>query len=212
MATGVDAGLAGTLFHMNLKINCQGRGYQTKLHLVGADYAAVVPNAVKVASALRLCLPQDASVFYATISRDNTKKDSKYLKGALGNGLYTGVVATPPVPTKANEGWDALLVRFENEDGGYLPMKIGPVPDAIIDGGTVVPSITDLDAPFTAADPAAADGTDYAIAFTNLMKFILKYCYHVRSGHAPGGVFTYWGLTAAYVIDTSKKKGGRSFV
>ena len=42
-------GAAGTLFHLNLKINTQERGFNWKAHLTGANYAAVLPTAVAMA-------------------------------------------------------------------------------------------------------------------------------------------------------------------
>lgn len=211
MPTGVDQGLAGTLFRLNMKVNCQDRGFQTKLNLVGANYAAVITPALLIAAAYRKTLPSDAEIYYATISMDNTKRDSKYLPGALGQGGFVGA-GVDPDPTLANAAWDAIKVRLENEDGGQMTVKIGPVPDAVIDGGGITDPIDAVTSTFAGADPTLADGTVYKTAFTNLLKLITKYCFHVRSGHAPGGVFTYWALTAAYPLGVAKKKGGRVFV
>lgn len=199
-------GVAGTLFSLNFDINYPRGSTSLKLHMVGADYAAVTPAATKIATAYRRVMPMDSEIFFASLNRDDTKRDSKFVPGCLGAGLFVGLGVGPP-PTECNQGFDAVLVRTENSDGGNVPLKIGPVPDAVIAAGELVPTMTAQEGTFAGADPNTAAATDYALQFLELIQLITKYCYHIRTGHAPGGVFTGFAITAAYPLRAAKKKG-----
>lgn len=204
-------GVAGTLFSLNFDINYPRGSTSLKLHLVGADYAAVVPAAEKIATALRRCMPMDSEIFFASVNKDDSKRDSKFVPGCLGDGLFVGLDAL--VPTVCNQGYDAILVRTENSDGGNVPLKIGPVPDEVIVSGEIAVAMTAVTTTFVGVDPTTSAATDYALQFVELLKLISKYCYHIRTGHAPGGVFTGFAITALYPMRAAKKKGRKhSFV
>lgn len=197
-------GVAGTLFSLNLDINYPRGSTSLKLHLVGADYPAVITPAVKIATALRRIMPMDSEIFFASVNNDNSKRDSKFVPGCLGDGLFVGLGEEPTV---CNQGYDAVLVRTENSDGGNVPLKIGPVPDEVLASGEFTLPLTAQAVTFAGADPNTAAATDYALQLLELLQLITKYCYHIRTGHAPGGVFTGFAITAAYPLRAAKKKG-----
>lgn len=204
-------GLAGSLFHVNFKINTEQRGYNLKFHLVGSNYDAVSPMALRLANQLRGVLPTDATIFYATVTNDNTTRDSIFLRGALGDGLF-GQTGGPPLPAKPfDNSRSAILLRLEGNNGQSVPIKINPVPDEVMTDGTIVTAIDDV-VGMPVAFPAVASPTDtFKVAFNKLMQEIVFSTRYVKSGHPPGGAFQYDNWKNAYVLRQSVKRGGRVF-
>jgi hypothetical protein len=205
-------GLVGSLWNLNIKINSSDQGFQDKFHIVNSDPAAAKVSAIAVATAYRRILPADGcEIFYATISNYNTKRDSRYLRSATGPGLFLTSTG-PDVGAKYDVAQTMMKVRMENSDGGAVPIKVGPVPDAIFTGGAVVPTINDVVATFAGADPVAGDLTDYGLQMENFLKILTKHTVYLKSTAIPGGAFTYWPWVAAFPMGPGKKKGSRSFV
>src|SRR5436190_10921073 len=105
------------LWHLNFKINHGRRGLNMKFHIAGGVEGDVKTKAIDIATRLRWIMPTSAEIAFASISKDNTTKDSRLIPGALGNGLSpeaaeTPAESVPDLPTTC------LLIRFEHEDGG----------------------------------------------------------------------------------------------
>lgn len=205
------AGAAGTLFHAVFNINCANKGFNLKFHLVGADYAAVTPSALTLADCLLPVLPDSAQIFYARVSNDNTRRDSRFLPGALGNGTSQEGAGPPIVPDVCNRPEDSMLVRFENTEGDSVSRHFTSVPDRVIadaaQAGGAVANVVGM----PAAVPAVGALTAWNTNFNRLMQAIVKLTVFVKSGHAPGGAFQYALWENAYLLRTGAKKGGRVF-
>ncbi len=206
----LSVGDPGTLFHLNLKVNTDQRGFNFKFHLKGTDYDAVMPGCVAVAKALRSVMPTDADIFYAAVSMDNTARESKFIRDALGVGTYGQITVDPPAELFDNSR-SSLLVRFEIADGLWVSRKINPLPDEVITDGTLVDDIDDVVAPVTVAPGAPVASNSYPVAFKLFMSTVMFYTRFVKSGHAPGGEYQFQTWSAAYVLRQSVKKGGRVF-
>lgn len=200
------------LWIMRLKVNSPDGGFNLKLHLPHQSEADAKARAIKIADHYKYLLPSTCEIRRATISKSNVTKDSRIITAALGDGKYLQNDADPD-PTVYNQADDVIKVRFEDNDGGGVTMKIGPVPDTIIVGGEIplaIASVTDV----SAADPAAiVTDVVYATAFTQFMLLVAKYCARVEAKtNLPGATYKYSLFKAAHVIGVGKKKGGRIFV
>lgn len=205
-------GLVGSLWHANFKVNCNNRGYQSKFAIVSADPAVAKASAISIASAYKRILPTDAEIFYATISNYSTKRDSRFLRDALGVGRFITAVGPPIVDSAFDNSFVGIKLRLENSDGGSVTRCINPVPDAVLTDEAIVPTITDVVATYAAADPVDGVLSDYAAQFLSFMQVVTKHSVHVLTGAVPGGAFQYWPIVGAYPIGVSKKKGSRAFV
>jgi hypothetical protein len=204
-------GSAGTLFHVNFKINTAERGFNMKYHMNGTNYAAVMANAVALSGYLKKILPSDAAVFYATVTRDDSKRDSKFLRDALGQGEYITSAGPPPVPSLYDMPQTAVLVRLENTEGDSISRKINPIPDTVITDALVGGSVADVVTTLSAPSGAAGSGATWYLNFNLFMQAMVAYTIWVRANHSPGGDFTYAAWNAAFVLRTAVKKGGRVF-
>lgn len=204
-------GAAGTLWHSNFKINTATRGYNLKFHHVGVDFAPIKLLAIDIAARLKKLMPTDAEIVYATLNNDNTKKDGRFIRGALGPGEYA-VGGPPAVAQLYDTSWTCLEVRMENGEGDAVVRKIGPIPDAVLSSEELVAAVTDFEAPGVGALPAAGAGADWYAEFTNFMRCLGEKTHHVRSNHAPGAAFTYFPWAACYYVRVGRKKGGRVFI
>lgn len=203
-------GAAGTLYHGNLKINTDQKGFNFKFHLVGASYDVVRTGAIAIASQMKGVLPTDSEIVYATMSKDNTERDSQFIRDALGSGTFgqTG----DPLPAKPfDNSRSALLVRFENAEGQGVSRKINPIPDEVMSDGLLLAAIADITGTPVAAPAAAAPTDTYAQAFAKLLGALMFYSVYVKTPHAPGGAFLYGPWKNAYVLRQVVKKGGRVF-
>lgn len=205
-------GLVGSLWHANFKVNCFNRGYQSKFAIVTADPEIAKASAISIATAFKRILPVAAEIFYATISNYNTKRDSRFLRGALGSGRFITAVGPPVVESSFDNSWSGIKLRLENSDGGAVTRIINPVPDAVMTDEDIVPTLTDVTATFAGADPADGDLTNYGDQFLSFAKVITKHSVHVMTGAVPGGAFQYWPIVGAYPVGVSKKKGSRAFI
>lgn len=200
------------LWKLRFKINTPDGGLNWLLQIAEKIEADAVTIATDIAARFKSILPSVCTIYACTLSKSNTKKDSRIIAGAIGSGLY-GQVDENSDPTVSNKYDDAILVRFENEDGGGVSMAIGPVPDTIITDGEItlpISSVTDM-APAVAA--SAAQPVTYATEFTKLMHAIGKNCNHVQTkNNEPGGTYTYYVFNKAHVKRVTRKKKGRVFV
>jgi len=206
----LDDGDPGTLFHLNLKVNTEFRGFPYKFHLKGADYAAVMPGAIAIANQMKGWMPTDTEIIYATVTRDNSDRDSKFVRGALGSGVFAQTGTPPPAEVFDNPR-SALLTRFETDSGLSLSRKFSTLPDEVLTDGSLVADIPDITATPLAA-PAAVAATDtFAQAFNKFLQAVAFYSVFVKAGHAPGGVYRWEKFSGVFVLRQSAKKGGRVF-
>lgn len=200
------------LWILRVKTNTPDGGFNLKLHLPETSEADAKTRANKIIDHYKYLIPSTAEIRRATISRSNVTKDSRILTAGLGDGKYLQNDVDPD-PTVYNQADDVIKVRFEDDDGGGVTMKIGPVPDTIIVGGEIplaIASVTDV----TAADPVPiVTDVVYATAFTQFMLLVAKYCARVEAKtNNPGGTYKFSKYKNAHVIGVGKKKGGRVFV
>lgn len=213
MITG-HSGPDNYLWKLRFKVNTPDGGSNLLLHLPDMTLVAAKAAALKIGIAYKALIPSTCELRRSTISKSNTKKDSKLLKSLRGDGLYGGIAADPPVvPTVYNNAENCIKTRFEDVDGGGVTLNIGPVPDAIITAGDIplpIASVEDM----TVADPAApVQPVLYSTAFAALMLLIGKYCCRVESKtNVPGGDYLYARFESAHVLGVGKKKLGRIFV
>lgn len=209
MITGAN-GPDNFLWKLRIKINTPDGGLNFLCHLPDMSLVLAKAAALKICIAYKALVPSTCEIKRATISKSNTNKDSKLLKNVIGDGLYGGIAADPPVvPTVYNRYTDCIKVRFEDTDGGGVTMKIAPVPDTIILGGGIplpIDSVEDM----TVADPAApVQPVLYSTAFKNLMILIGKNCCRVEAKtNIPGGSYKYAKFDTAHVLGVGGKKGG----
>lgn len=205
MATGS----AGSLYHINFKINSARKGYNLKFHVANSNEAGAKTVAEDIAGRLKKLMPSDAEIFFCTISNDNTKRDSRFIRGALGAGGHVLPGVSPP-PSTYDFPSTAILIRLEHEDGGSVTRKINPIPDDVLESEALLDSISDV-VGIPATIGAVGSGANWYENFNLLMKSIVKFTHHVKSGHAPGGEYTYFNWANAYVLRAGVKKGGRVF-
>jgi hypothetical protein len=200
------------LWKVRFKINTPDAGLNFLLQIAEQTEAAAITAVTDIAGRLRALMPSTCEIFACTISKSNTRRDSRMIPGAIGPGLYlqSGV---SPAATVYNQATDVFLIRFEDADGSGVSMKIGPIPDTEISAGDaahVPAAVTD-----GSAAPAAlgAQPITFATEFTQLMQAICKYTHHVETkNNAPGGNYTFSAYTKANFKRVAKKKGGRVFV
>jgi len=205
MAAGV-----GTLWSLNIKINSERKGFNEKFWLAEKTEAEAKTAALAICAQRKKLLPSNASIFFATISKNDTNRDSRFLSTALGDGSYVsaGVDPDPSVYDYANT---ALLVRCENTNGTSITRKFVCIPDEIVTDGALVSSITPITST-PVAEPAAdaVDATWYA-KFNRMLGLLAFYTSHVQGGHLPGGPYTYFAFNAMYAMRIGQKKGARVF-
>ena len=200
----------GTLWHVNFKINTDFRGFNSKFHMADIDEATAKARALDLAARMKSLMPADAEIFYATISKDNHEKDSRYLPAALGAGTRApgaGGGAT----TNFDSSQTALLYRLENDNGSSITRKFNPIPDEIVTDQRVINDIPPIIAAAGQTLPAVGAGATYADELQAFMLAVCQKTHHVKAGHAPGGPYKYANFVNAYVLRVGIKKGGRVF-
>ena len=203
----MSAGVAGSLFQCSYKFNANVKSTSLKLYFAGTDLLTAKTKAVAISAYMKAIMPVDCHIVGCVLSNNNTKKDGKLVKAAVGPGSYVLPGTTPP-PSGVNRDMDAVLMRFESDDG-IVPLKFAPIPDNVVAGNILAAAVADCDPMPTVAPASAGTGADWYANFTLLMKAIGFYSHHVKSGHAPGGAYTYYPWTAAFVTGVSGKKGAR---
>lgn len=206
MATGT-----GILWHLNLKVNTPKRGLNMKFHMAEVTEATARTQAIALCARLKHLLPTDAEIFFATISKDDHKKDSRFVPEALGAGSHIVAGVSPP-PSVYDFPTTSLMVRMEHADGSSVTRKIGPLPDDIVDDGEIILAVSNVTTVPVAAPAAWAGGDLWAATFNNFMKELMLFTHHVQSGHAPGGPYTYFAWTSMFALRIGQKKGGRVFI
>lgn len=204
------AGIAGELYALRIKVNSGERGFNQKYWLRGTDRAVILTKAVDLCGRLRVILPTDAEIFYATLSNDNHQRDSQYLKDAIGAGTYNDP-GSPATPAKYDFPSTALEIRLENDNFTSVTRKINPIPDKVLVDATPQAAIVDVTAVPTPPLAAVGSGADWYANFTLFMAALVLNTIHVVAAHAPGGVFTYYNWQKCYVLRAGTKKGGRVF-
>lgn len=216
MAKQWQAGAAGSLWHLFLKINSDFGGLNFKLHFIGANLAAVRANAERIATRYRWIMPTGGEIVHAHLSKDDSDQDSRQLPAACGPGLYGSNAQPTPVVTKFNRYTDCALVRFEDSTGGGVTRKIGPIPDTVVSAQVLTLAVSSVvgdvkpTTPVTVPGVAYVADTSWAAEFTSLITDIAANCVNVKAGHDPGGVFQYADLWNALVSEqVGGKKGAR---
>lgn len=202
MAAGV-----GTLWHGIYKINSESRSFNFKVHFAEIDEAAARDRADKIGKYLKYLMPTSCEMFFASVNKDNTAPDSRFIAGAVGPGLY-GTLATPAVETDVDASQTALKIRFEHSEGGVLTRKLCPLPDTVVTGDKLTTPVVGIVAPVVGAIPAPGAGADWFAELTNFLKYLCVNTHHVKGGHAPGGNYTYFNWAAIIPTKIGKKKGG----
>lgn len=200
------------LWKLNVKINGPVKGFNFKLWLQGKTAADAVLAGNDICSRIRYILPGDSEVFAATVSKDDSRKDSLFLETAPGPGLYN-VASSGGSASSCDADETAIMVRFENADGTSDTKKFCPIADNIITKRAI---ITAFALPVSwlkpvAAPAAPADISAWVTNFGGLMGAILYYASHVYSGHTSGGPYTYCNFLKAIPLRVGRKKGGRAF-
>ena len=131
------------LWKARFKINTPDGGINFSLHLAETLQADAITRVQDIANRLLSIMPSTCALYACTISKDDSKKDSRLVPNVIGPGLY-GITAPGDPETTYNQYVDCILVRMENVDGGGTTIKIGPVPDAIIGNGEVILPITSV--------------------------------------------------------------------
>ncbi len=155
-------------------------------------------------------MPTSAEIFFATISKWDSKRDSRFLPNAVGPGTYVEDDG-PPVVSDYDISRTSMLIRLEHDGGGSVTRKFCPVPDSIIFGGK---SVDAIDPVIGSAPPLDLPGAaaDWVTEFKNFMQALIYSTTHIESGGAPGGPYTSRAYLNAYAIRTGVKRGGRVFI
>lgn len=198
------------LWHGLLKINTDDRGFNFKFHIAEATEANAIIAANDIAGRFKGLIPMDAEIFYGVLSKDNTFKDGLFLPSALGAGTYAG--ADVEVPTVYDNARTCVEIRMETTENQPVVRKFAPVPDDVIAGGLVTTGVAPVTGVQVAAPGAAAGGNHWLADFNLFMKSLMFYTHHVKSGHAPGGAYTYHQWKNSYVTRVGVKRGGRVFI
>lgn len=201
------AGVGGTLWQCSYKFNANKKSTSFKLFFASMALADAKIRAIAIADYMKVVMPADCEIRSAVLSNNNTKRDGKLVKAAAGAGTFVSPGVAPP-PTAVNRDMDAVLFRLESDDGTVTP-KFAPIPDEVVSGDEFVSPIVDVDPAPGVAPAAAGSGADWYANLTLLMKAIVFYSHHVKSGHAPGGDYTYYPWTACFVTRPGGKKGAR---
>lgn len=213
MATGGNwaAGSGVGLWHINFKINTPDRGFQDKFHVAEMSQGAVLSIAADLALRIRYMMPPDSEIFYATISKDDHKKDSRFVRDALGVGLLQ-VTGTPAVDTTYDFARTAMLIRFEHAGGSSISRKFAPIADEYTEEGDLTDPPDDIIGIPGALPAAPTVTTAFKTNLEGLMGAIMKQTHHVQSNHVPGGAYTYFAWENAFYLRVASKKGGRVFI
>lgn len=209
MAVGTNT-TPNFLWKLRVKINTPDGGLNFSLHRAESNEADARAAFLDICNRLRAIMPSTCEIFMATMSKDNTKKDSRLIPEAIGDGLY-GQGGVDPDPTTYNRFDDAFLLRFENAEGGEVPLKLAPIPDLEIVAGEAahIPDSV-VGTPAGALPAIGAQPVTFKTELENLMKAITKNCHHVvTKNHTPGGNYTYFAFENAHFLRVAKKKGGR---
>ncbi len=206
MAAGV-----GILWSLNLKINSDQKGFNEKYWIAEKTEADAKTASLAICAQRLKLLPTNAEIFFATMSKNNSTRDSRFLHTGLGVGTYQFGDPTP-VDTEYDYAGTSLLIRMENESGSSFSRKICCVPDNIVEGGTLVSSVSPVTStPLALPAADAVDATWYA-KMNRFMALLCFYTHHVQSDHAPGGPYTYFAFTSAFAMRIAQKKGARHFI
>jgi hypothetical protein len=203
-------GAAGTLWSANFKINSTERGFNLKFWFANSSEAAAKTGANDLAARIKLLMPVDCEIFYATVNNDNGVRDSRFLKDALGAGAYVTPGGGSPPPTKTDFSRTSFLFRMEHTEGGSVTRKFSCIPDEVVSAGALtvaLPSVTTLPVGSVPAPGAA----DWVTEFLNFMKALGNNTQAVQSGHTPGGAYKYAQWSSIFGLRIGDKKGGRLF-
>lgn len=206
MADGV-----GTLWHAIYKINAGDNSFHWKSHMAEITEADARIRCTAIGGYLRNLMPTSCEITFASVNKDNHEPDSRYVSGGVGVGLY-GTAAIPPVETEPDADLTCLKLRFESSSGQVVPRKLAPLPDGVVEGNRLTTAVAGITIPVGGAIGAPGAGADWFAELSNFLKYLGTNTHHVRTGHAPGGPYTYYTWAAIIPWRIGKKRGGRRFV
>ena len=214
MPTGTawtDEGTIG-LWKAVFKMNGIYHGFPLSFHLAEKTESQARTIAEDIGAKLKIILPPSAEIFYATIAKTDTRKDSRFIPGAVGPGVAQVSAGPPIVPMTLNHERDCLRVRFESLGPQPVTRLFPLLPDEQVEDQELVnpiDAVTDI----PVANPAVPTNlTAWATNYNVLLKTLVFSTHHVKTHDTPGGVYTYYTWNAAYPGAIGTKKGGRLFV
>lgn len=198
------------LWNLKFKINGPYHGFTENFHLAEKTEDEAVTIGTDLGKKLKAVLPGDCEIFYATVSKSDRRRDSRFVPDVIGVGQHL-LSAGPDVPATVNHESDALRVRFESAGPGPVVRKFPCVPDVEIEGQLLANVITPVSV-FPPSNPTVPVAfLDWAANMLTYMKTIVYSTHHVLTIDEPGGVYTYYAWKKAYPGAVSTKKGGRDF-
>lgn len=200
------------LWKLRLKINTPDGGLNSSFWCALKIEADARAACIDLGNRILAIMPSTCEIFSAVMSKDTTKKDGRVIPDIIADGRY-GQGGVDPEPTTYNRYDDAFLIRIENNDGGWMDYKHGPIPDGEIVAGEA-PNAPDsvVGVPAGALPAIAAQPVVFKTELNNLMKALVKNFTHIQTkGHTPGGTYTYFLFENAHYERVTKKKGGRVF-
>jgi len=215
MAKIWQAGAAGTLYHVYMKFNSDFGSVTGKLHILAADRATARSKATILAMRWRWIIPSNVDLVHCHISKDDSEQDSQQLPGVVGPGLFGSNKVGGAEITKYNRYTDHLCVTCEDETGGSVTRKFGPLPDEVVASQVLKFPVTAISGVAPPAEPATAAGIVYVADVSwytemqNFLQSVAANCVNVKSGHPPGGAFQYAAIWSMLPGVVGGKKGGR---
>jgi len=196
----------GTLWHAIYKINAGEWGFNMKFHMAEIDEATARSRGIEIGQRFRKVMPTESEIFFAAISKDNSKKDSRFLRAATGDGQH---LVSPATTSTWDNARSSLSVRFEDDQGGEVTRKFAPIPDSVVTGGQLASPMDDILPPAMGPVPAAGAGVDWYAEYKNLLLYLCLNTHRVVAGHPPGGAYEYFPWVGAYPLKISVKRGAR---
>jgi hypothetical protein len=199
------------LWHLNYKINTDERGFNMGFMVAEVVEATARAVGTDLGKRILALLPSDAEIFYASMSRDDHAKDSRFMPDVIGPGTYTLTGSSPP-PSTYDFPRTSLLYRLESTDGQAVTRKFCPLPDDKVNKAALITPISNV-VGVPGALPALPLITDaWELIFLNFFKAVVLQTHHVYRAHAPGGAYTYFPWINCYPLRIGSKKGGRVFI
>ena len=205
-----ENGLA--LWRANYKINTEYRSFNYRVWLAAMTEANAFTKAEDIGKRLRDVLTTDTEIFYAHISRWDSRKDSRYVPDCVGRGTY-GPGDEETEPEKYDHARTALLLRLEANAGGYISPKVAPLPDSVVEGGWLLAEHEpDPVKGRPEAPPALAEEEDdWKTRFNLFLQGLVFHTHYVPGPIMSGGQYEYDEWRNGYAMRISSKKGGRVF-
>lgn len=201
-----------TLWKGNLKINTDERGFNFKFFINNATEATARGDAADIGKRYKAIMPPTGQVFYASLHRLGSERDSRYLHEAVGFGTYDPEETPTDLPSDYDFSRTAVGIRLETAEGDFVLRKVCPIPDEIIFGSTIIDQFNPITSP--PADPATAPGAavDWKTELENLVKKLMLKTVHIKTKKGPDGLPVVRSWQRGMLLRVGQKKGGRVFI